>query len=358
MTQITSFPGPSLIPQTMHAMRIHESGDINAEFTGLVSEVIEVPKPAPLEVLIHIQYCGVCHTELDEIEARAAPAHLPITPGHQVVGVVVAQGRGCELGLMGKAVGVAWIHSSCGHCHYCRSGRENLCADFQACGKDHDGGYAEYMTAPEAFVHPIPAAIPLLQAAPLLCAGAVGYRSLLMANLQAESSLGLTGFGSSGRLVLQMAKALHPRIPVHVFARSALERQIALQLGADWVGDTEDEAPQRLSAIIDTTPAWQPVLAALRQLAPGGRLVINAIRKQADDRHLLAGLDYSSQLWLEKSVQSVANVTRADVRNMLQLAATHEFRITVDEYSLQQAGQALRAIKSGNIQAAAVLKIG
>jgi len=338
-------------------MRIHKSGEINAGFTGLVAETIEVPKPAPLEVLIHIQYCGVCHTELDEIEARASPAYLPITPGHQVVGVVVAQGPGCELGLMGKAVGVAWIHSSCGHCQYCRGGRENLCADFQACGKDQDGGYAEYMTAPEAFVHPIPVAIPLLQAAPLLCAGAVGYRSLQMANLQAESVLGLTGFGSSGRLVLQMAKALYPKMPVHVFARSAPERQIALELGADWVGDTEAEPPQLLSAVIDTTPAWQPVLAALRQLAPGGRLIINAIRKQTDDQHLLASLDYSSQLWLEKSVQSVANVTRADVRNILRLAATHEFQISVKEYPLQQAGQALRAIKSGNIQAAAVLKI-
>jgi len=341
----------------MNAMRIHKNGQINADFTGLVAEIIDVPKPASQEVLIYVQYCGVCHTELDEIEARAAPAYLPITPGHQVVGVVVSEGPGCELGLMGKIVGVAWIHSSCGHCHFCHSRQENLCADFQACGKDHDGGYAEYMTAPEAFVHPIPEAISMLQAAPLLCAGAVGYRSLRMANLQMESVLGLTGFGSSGRLVLQMAKAIYPKVRVHVFARSALERQIALQLGADWIGDTEDEPPQLSSAIIDTTPAWQPVLAALRQLAPGGKLVINAIRKQADDRHLLAGLDYSSQLWLEKSIQSVANVTRDDVRSMLQLAATHPFRISVNEYSLQQAGQALQAIKSGDIQAAAVLRI-
>ncbi len=169
--------------------------------------------------------------------------------------------------------------------------------------------------------------------------------------------LGLTGFGSSGRLVLQIAKALYPDIAVFVFARSAVERQIAMKLGADWAGDTEDTAPQLISAMIDTTPAWAPVLAALRQLAPAGRLIINAIRKEATDQHLLAGLDYTGQLWMEKSIQSVANVTRADVRHMLQLATVHDFSIELQEYPLHQAGLALQAIKSGDIRSSAVLKI-
>ena len=357
MTEITQSPGSPGIPRMMHAMRIQETGAINEHFHGLVAEQLPVPQAAAGEVLVEVHYCGVCHTELDEIEGRAAPPLLPVTPGHQVVGVVVAEGTDCQLGLKGRMVGLAWIHSSCGRCGYCQSGYENLCPEFKACGKDRDGGYAEYVTAPEAFVHLIPEAITPLQVAPLLCAGAVGYRSLQMAGLKPGSVLGLTGFGSSGRLVLQMAKALYPALAVYVFARSAVERQIALQLGADWAGDTEDTAPRPVSAIIDTTPAWAPVLAALRQLAPAGSLIINAIRKETADQHLLAGLDYTRQLWMEKSIQSVANVTRDDVRQMLQLAAQHDFSTVVKEYPLHEAGLALQTIKSGDIRSSAVLKI-
>ncbi len=222
---------------------------------------------------------------------------------------------------------------------------------------DHDGGYAEFMVAFEEFVYPIPAGIPSQQAAPLLCAGAVGYRSLAMAHVAPRSSLGLTGFGSSGRLVLQMAKARHPNLKVYVFARNPDERQLALQLGADWAGNTTDNAPAPCDAIIDTTPAWKPVLEALRQLVPGGRLIINAIRKESSDRHLLSELDYGRQLWMEKSIRSVANVTRRDVHAVLELAATHEFSIEVEEYALEDAERALLAISTGQVRKSAVLHL-
>jgi propanol-preferring alcohol dehydrogenase len=222
---------------------------------------------------------------------------------------------------------------------------------------DHDGGYAEFMVAFEDFVYPIPAGIPSQQAAPLLCAGAVGYRSLAMADVTPGSSLGLTGFGSSGRLVLQMAKALYPNLCVYVFARNPDERQLALRLGADWAGNTTDPAPTLCEAVIDTTPAWRPVLEALRQLAPGGRLIINAIRKESGDRHLLSELDYGEQLWMEKSIRSVANVTRQDVRAMLELAANHQFIIEVEEFALEDAERALLAISTGHVQKSAVLNL-
>ena len=357
MNQPPGLQPRSDIPRQMRAMRIHRTGPLSETSPALSADLVAVPRPGTKQLLIEIQYCGVCHTELDEIEGRASPPHLPVIPGHQVVGRVAAEGRDCELGLLDQCVGVAWIHSSCGHCHYCRSGAENLCASFQACGKDHDGGYAEYMVVAEDFVHPIPAGIPPQQAAPLLCAGAVGYRSLSMTELASGSRLGLTGFGSSGRLMLQMALALNPQVLVFVFARSESERQMALELGASWAGDTAASAPEPCDAIIDTTPAWKPVLSALRQLAPGGRLVINAIRKEVGDRHLLSELEYSEQLWMEKSVRSVANVTRADVRGMLRLAAANEFSIDIQEYALEDAQQALRAIRSGDIRKSAVLNL-
>jgi propanol-preferring alcohol dehydrogenase len=357
MNQQPGFHPRTDIPRQMRAMRIHRTGLMSEAKPAMSADLVAVPTPGNRQVLIEIHYCGVCHTELDEIEGRASPPHLPVIPGHQVVGRVAAEGRDCELSLLGQCVGVAWIHSSCGRCHYCRSGAENLCASFQACGKDHDGGYAEYMVVAEDFVHPIPAGILPQQAAPLLCAGAVGYRSLSMTELASDSRLGLTGFGSSGRLVLQMARVLYPQIPVFVFARSEAERQLALELGASWAGDTAASAPEQCDAIIDTTPAWRPVLAALRQLAPGGRLVINAIRKESGDRNLLSELDYSEQLWMEKSIRSVANVTRADVRGMLQLAVANEFSIDVQEYALEDAQQALLAIRGGDIRKTAVLNL-
>jgi len=280
-----------------------------------------------------------------------------MTPGHQVVGTVVEQGPACQLGLHGKRVGVAWIHSSCGKCQWCTSGRENLCPDFIACGRDAPGGYAEYMLAFEEFVHEIPLSIDDFEATPLLCAGAVGYRALSMCELQNGQALGLTGFGASGHLVLHMAKFLYPESDVYVFARSEKEQRFAQSLGAYWTGDTRDKPPRLLDAIIDTTPAWLPVLSAMDILAPGGRLVINAISKEAGDQHLLSQLDYERHLWREKSIRSVANVTRHDVRECLRLAAQIPIKPFVTVFPLDQANQALLELRRGHIKGAKVLRV-
>ena len=227
----------------MHAMRMHRIGPVDAVRPPLQMDRIGRPEPGPGEVLLQVTACGVCHTELDEIEGRTPPPVLPMTPGHQVVGVVQAEGPGCLMELAGKRVGVAWIHSACGRCRWCREGRENLCPGFRATGRDAPGGYAEYMVVPEAFAHQIPKPIGDLEATPLLCAGAVGYRALRLCELADGQRLGLTGFGASGHLVLQMARHLYPGSPVLVFARSASERAFALELGAAWAGDTSERPP-------------------------------------------------------------------------------------------------------------------
>lgn len=318
----------------------------------------ELPVPVPGEhgVLIKISACGVCHTELDEIEGRAPPPQLPVVLGHQVVGRIVAVGSEVGNTKIGDRIGVAWIFSSCGVCKFCRTGCENLCGAFAATGRDANGGYAEYMSVAEQFVYPIPDVFTDLQAAPLLCAGAIGYRSLGLTGLVDGQRLGLTGFGASGHLVLKMARHRYPGSDVYVFARSAEERAFALELGAAWAGDTLERAPDKLDCIIDTTPAWQPVVEALANLEPGGRLVINAIRKEGDKQSLLA-LDYPQHLWQEKEIKSVANITRADVSEFLSLAAEMRLEPEVQVFELEQANQALQELKAGKIRGAKVLKI-
>lgn len=345
------------VPALMRAMRIHQTGAMDGSRPPLVQDRIETPAPGRGEVLLRVHACGVCHTEIDEIEGRTPPPRLPMTPGHQVVGTVAREGVDCSRQLLHKRVGVAWIHSACGHCPWCREGRENLCPEFRACGRDAPGGYADYMVVPEAFAHPLPDAIGDLEATPLLCAGAVGFRALSLCGLRNGQSLGLTGFGASGHLVLQMARHLYPDSDVFVFARSASERAFAASLGAAWTGGTTDRPPVGLDAIIDTTPAWLPVVAALEALAPGGRLVINAIRKESGDHGELARLDYDRHLWREKSLGSVANVTRRDVAECLRLAAEIPLRPHVTAYALEDANQALVELKRGDIRGAKVLRL-
>jgi propanol-preferring alcohol dehydrogenase len=322
-------------------------------------QLADVPDPVPAEgeLLIEVQTCGVCHTELDEIEGRTPPPRLPIILGHQVVGRVARLGGGTSAFQPGDRVGVAWIFSADGTCAFCRRGEENLCEAFRATGRDVNGGYAERMTVPEAFVHRIPDAFSDAEAAPLLCAGAIGYRSLRLTGLQDGQNLGLTGFGASGHLVLKMLRHRYPNSRVFVFARAEAERAFARDLGASWAGDTADEAPERLHSIIDTTPAWTPVVEALRNLEPGGRLVINAIRKEDRDKDALLRLDYPSHLWREKEIKSVANVTRADVREFLQLAAEIPIRPEIEEYPLEEANRALVDLKTKHVRGAKVLRI-
>jgi propanol-preferring alcohol dehydrogenase len=319
----------------------------------------EMPQPTPGagELLIAVSTCGVCHTELDEIEGRTPPPAFPVILGHQVVGKVAALGPAAGRFRIGARVGVGWIHWVCGICDACRSGNENVCEQFRAAGRDVNGGYAEYMTVPEAFAHEIPEIFSDAEAAPLLCAGAIGYRSLRLTGLREGQSLGLTGFGASAHLLLKMVRHRFPKTKVFVFARSERERAFALELGAVWAGATEESPPKKLHAIIDTTPAWKPVLEALKHLAPGGRLVINAIRKEERDKAELLQLNYPTHLWLEKEIKSVANVARHDISEFLALAAQIPLRPEVQEYPMTDANLALAELKKGKIRGAKVLRI-
>lgn len=330
----------------------------NLQEHSMPLKLMDLPAPIPgeREVLLKISACGVCHTELDEIEGRTAPPHLPIIPGHQAVGRIEALGSKVSTAKLGDRVGVAWIFSACGTCKFCLSGRENLCPHFAATGRDANGGYAQYMTVAEAFTYAIPEAFSDLQAAPLLCAGAIGFRSLRLTGLQAGQRLGLTGFGASAHLVLKMVQHQHPDCEIYVFARSAKERSFAEELGAVWTGDTIERSPHKLDSIIDTTPAWEPVVEALANLEAGGRLVINAIRKEGDKRSLLS-LDYPAHIWQEKELKSVANITRNDVKEFLDLAAKMRLQPEIQTFALEQANEALMEMKAGKIRGAKVLKI-
>lgn len=340
----------------MRAMLLERTGPICEASQPLRSVSIAEPEPASNEVLLQVLACGVCHTELDEIEGRTPPPRLPVVPGHQVIGRVVATGAEVESVRMGDRVGVAWIGGACGTCEFCSSGRENLCSRFVATGRDRNGGYAELMTARADFVLPIPELLSDEQAAPLICAGAIGYRSLLLTGLKDGGRLGLTGFGSSAKLVLKLVQHLYPRSTAVVFARSPHERAAALQLGAAWAGDTGQPPPDPLDAIIDTTPAWTPIIAALETLKPGGRLVVNAIRKEAADQSALASMSYERHLWMEKEIKSVANVTRQDVANLLRIAGEMKLHSPIEEYSLEDANSALIDLRTKPVLSAKVLK--
>jgi propanol-preferring alcohol dehydrogenase len=307
---------------------------------------------------VRVSVCGVCRTDLDIVEGRIIAPRYPVIPGHQIVGQVVAVDSRVSDVREGARVGIAWIHHACGVCRWCRSGRENLCPYFVSTGCDANGGYSELVAAPAAFVHPIPDQLSDVEAAPLLCAGAIGWRSLRLANLADGEPLGLSGFGASAHLVLQLAQHKYPGSPIFVFARNPSERAFARELGAAWAGDTSDDPPERPGAIIDTTPAWKPIVDALGHLAPGGRLVVNAIRKVPADQQELLRLDYAKHLWMEREIKSVANVTRADVREVLDAAAAIGLRPTVQEVTLEHANAVLDAWRSGAaIRGATVLRV-
>jgi propanol-preferring alcohol dehydrogenase len=341
----------------MKTMILNSICDFMRQRSPLRAAEIHKPEPGWGEILVRVSVCGVCHTELDEIEGRTPPSRLPMVLGHQVVGRVAAKGPGADRFSLGERVGVAWIFSACGRCSFCLRGDENLCPDFKATGRDAFGGYAEYMTVPEKFAYPIPDLFQDAEAAPLLCAGAIGYRSLRLTGIKDGQKLGLVGFGASAHLVLKMVRHQMPRTPVYVFARSQAERQFALELGAEWSGAMEAASPEKLHGIIDTTPAWGPVVEALKNLEPGGRLVINAIRKEDRDKESLLGLDYPRDLWMEREIKSVANVVRKDVEEFLALAAAVPIRPEIQEFPLEEANQALLELKERKIRGAKVLRM-
>lgn len=342
----------------MKAMILHRLCTVGRDSSPLELADLPVPVPGENEILVRVSTCGVCHTELDEIEGRTPPPRLPVVPGHQVIGRVEKKGSRATRFETGERVGIGWIYSACKRCRFCLKGHENLCEEFRATGRDADGGYAEYIVVAEDFVYRIPDIFSDSQAAPLMCAGAIGYRSLRLTGIKDGDNLGLTGFGASAHLVLKMARYKYPGSKVFVFARSQKERVFAKELGAVWAGDTEDESPERLNCIIDTTPAWKPVVEALKNLRKGGRLVINAIRKEEKDKEYLLKLDYSAHLWLEKEIKSVANVARTDVSEFLDLAAKIPIMPEVEEFAFEDANKALIELKERKIRGAKVLKIG
>ena len=336
----------------MKAMLLNRIASLQDNPEPLTSVDIPVPEPAPDEVLIRINACGVCHTELDEIEGRTPPSVLPVIPGHEVIGRVAGKGDRVTRLELGDRVGVGWIFKSTG------DDNENLSNEFVATGRDANGGYAEYMTVHERYAYSIPDCFTDYEAAPLLCAGSVGYRALKLTNIRNGDILGLTGFGASGHLVLQLARNLYPKSPVYVFARNLEERKFAIELGAAWAGNTGDKPPEQPYAVIDTTPAWRPVLAALKCLRPGGRLVINAIRKEDGDKSLMAEIDYAEHLWQEKELKTVANVTSHDIKACLEIAAEAGIRPEVQVYRLDEANKALHELRAGAVRGAKVLAIG
>lgn len=333
----------------MKAMLLERTIDVADGVEPLRLADVPVPTPGPSEVLIRVAACGVCHTELDEIEGRTPPPRYPVIPGHQIVGRVVERGASASRHEIGARVGVGWIHSSSG------DEFENLSDQFVATGRDANGGYAEYMTVPEAYAYPLSDVWSDAEAAPLLCAGAVGYRALRLTGLKDGERLGLMGFGGSAHLVLQLARKRFPNSKVYVFARDASAREFALELGACWAGGVEDRSSEPLHSIIDTTPAWKPIVESLANLLPGGRLVINAIRKEDGDRDNLLRLSYRDHLWMEREIKTVANVTRFDLEEFLRLAAEIPIRPQVETYPLDQANRALRELKTGPVRGAKVL---
>ncbi|MDH3974690.1 MAG: zinc-dependent alcohol dehydrogenase family protein [Deltaproteobacteria bacterium] len=342
----------------MKALALEKIIDLGKEKEALKTIFPPLPEPASGEIMIKVSTCGVCHTELDEIEGRTAPPRLPVIPGHQVVGRVAKKGKKANAFNMGDRVGVAWIYSACGKCDFCTSGRENLCSHFVATGRDVNGGYAQYMTVSEKFAHAIPDIFSDVEAAPLLCAGAIGFRALKLSGIADGAHIGLTGFGASNHIVMKLARHLYPAAKIYVFARSQRERDFALELGACWSGKSDDKTPEKLHAVIDTTPAWKPVIHALSNLKGGGRLVINAIGKEEHDKDCLLEMDYPSHLWMEKEIKSVANITRDDVSGFLKIAAQIPIKSHVQVFHLEEANKALAELKEGKIRGAKVLQIG
>jgi propanol-preferring alcohol dehydrogenase len=321
-------------------------------------KLVELPRPVPgrSEILVRVSACGVCHTELDEIEGRVSPSRFPMILGHEIVGTVECLGPGVRKFRKGDRVGITWINWACGKCSFCLKGEENLCDTAKWTGKDVPGGYAEYAVVSEDFAYPIPEKFTDVKAAPLLCAGVIGYRALRLCGMENDKVLGLYGFGASAHIVIQVAKYKYPDGKVFVFTRPRQKehQDLARKLGADWIGATGDTPPERLDCAIDFTPVGEPVREALRNLQKGGRVVINAIRKATP----IPELDYTEHLWYEREVKSVANVTRRDAQEFLPLAAQIPIVPETQEFDLEEANDALLLLKEGKIRGAGVLRIG
>jgi alcohol dehydrogenase, propanol-preferring len=314
-------------------------------------EFTDVPAPHPGqgEVLVRIHCCGVCRTDLHVIEGELPPRKSPVIPGHQVVGIVEKLGSGAAKSRASARVGIAWLHRTDGTCEYCRAGAENLCDHPTFTGYTVDGGYAEYIVAPEDFVYPIPERFPDEQAAPLLCAGIIGFRSLRLSGIKQGGKLGFYGFGAAAHVAIQVA--LHWNVEVYAMTRDVRHQKLAMELGAKWAGGTFDQPPVKLDAAIVFAPAGEIVPAALKALRKGGTLTLGGIHMSP-----IPSFDYDL-LYEERVIRSVANNTRRDGHDFLRVAAEIPIRTHVQIFPLNEANRALNALKNDAIPGAAVLKI-
>ncbi len=310
---------------------------------------VKTPEPGNGEVLVRVRVCGVCRTDLHVIEGELPPRKSPVIPGHQVVGVVEKQGENARRFAIGARIGIAWLHRTDGVCEYCRSGAENLCDAPEFTGYTVDGGYAEYIVAPEDFVYAIPEGFPDEQAAPLLCAGIIGFRSLRMSGIKPGGRLGFYGFGAAAHVAIQVAR--HWNVEVSASTRDARHQKLALDLGAAWAGGTFDEPPKKLDAAIVFAPAGEIVPAALKALKKGGVLVLGGIHMSP-----IPSFNYEL-LYQERMIRSVANNTRQDGEDFLRVAAEIPIRTHVQMFALREANRALNALKNDAIPGAAVLRV-
>jgi propanol-preferring alcohol dehydrogenase len=321
-----------------------------AEENPLELRDVPLPEPGPGQVRIRVRACALCRTDLHIAEGDLPLKKTPLVPGHQIVGVVEALGRGATSLREGDRVGVAWVHSTCGECLYCRKDLENLCDGARFTGWDVDGGYAEFAVAPESFAYPLPQDFADLQAAPLLCAGIVGYRSFRLSNAQRGDRVGLYGFGASAHIILQVAR--HAGCEVYVFTRTAGHQQLARQMGAAWVGRAEETPPEKLDAAVIFAPVGALVLEALRVLRKGGTVSLADITMSP-----IPAIDYDKLLYHERIVRSVANATRQDAREFLRIAAEIPVRTEIETFRLEDANRALQALKRSAIRGAGVLEL-
>lgn len=320
-----------------------------ADNNPLILKDVPLPEPSSGEIRIHVRYCGVCHTDLHIVEGDLPLKMTPLIPGHQIVGTVDRTGPGVRSHTEGDRVGAAWLHSSCGICEFCRRGDENLCAGARFTGWDLNGGFAEYVIVPAKYAYRLPASFPDEQAAPLMCAGIIGFRSLRLSEIRPGQRLGLWGFGASAHVTIQIAR--YWGCDVYVFTRQRKHRDHALELGAVWAGGPDDNPPEIIHSSIIFAPAGEIVPKALNSLARGGVLAINAIHMSP-----IPELQYNA-LYFERTIRSIANCTRYDALELLKLAALIPIKTNVTLYELDQANEALKDMKRSEISGAAVLKV-
>jgi alcohol dehydrogenase, propanol-preferring len=320
-----------------------------AEENPLSLREVPLPDPGPRQVRVRVKVCGVCHTDLHIVEGELKLPRLPLIPGHQIVGVVDALGKGARAFKEGDRVGIPWLNWTCGECRFCRKGLENLCERIRFTGFHSDGGYAEATLIDESFAYPMPKEFSDLQAAPLLCAGIIGFRSLRLSGVERGDRLGLYGFGASAHIVIQLAR--HLECEVYVFTRSEEHKKLARELGAAWTGSAQDEAPEKVDGAIIFAPAGRLVHDALRATRKGGTVALAGITMSP-----IPEMDYDL-LYHERVLRSVANSTREDARGLLRLAAEIPVRTEVQSFKLEEANLALQSLKHSRIRGAAALVI-